>query len=413
MASLHQSEKGIYRIRFRYGPPPDNKFQRSLETKDSHLAEGIKADVEETIRLLEQGRIQVPAGVDVGKFILSGGRLQAPAAPVQAVKKVTLEGLFSADDAAMPEGAWERSTRTTEAVHRRHLLKLLGPDLDLLGEGLAIALQTYIRERAKQRGQQGKVMAKTIRKELDTFRATWNRSDLLHGAEFPSLKKLVFPKGEAKGRFQTWDEIEEAIAVGGHTPAALKALWECLFLTRPQVEEFLTFALGQPAPDWLYPCLVFVVDTGARRSEVLRSRREDFLKSGEVRVRERKRDPRNKETQRHVPITPRLAGVIRDWFDRHPGGPFVLSTGGQEQLTWQTATKAFRRLVKGSRWENVRGFHVFRHSFASHLAAAGTSQSLIDEWMGHQTETMRNRYRHLFPDERQRALAALTGQMVG
>ena len=52
--------------------------------------------------------------------------------------------------------------------------------------------------------------------------------------------------------------------------------------------------------------------------------------------------------------------------------------------------------------------NVFRHSFASCLAANGYSQSLIDEWMGHQTAAMRRRYRHLFPDERKRALATLT-----
>ena len=41
------------------------------------------------------------------------------------------------------------------------------------------------------------------------------------------------------------------------------------------------------------------------------------------------------------------------------------------------------------------GFHTYRHSFASNLAARGVDQRIIDEWMGHQTEAMRKRYRHL------------------
>jgi integrase len=49
----------------------------------------------------------------------------------------------------------------------------------------------------------------------------------------------------------------------------------------------------------------------------------------------------------------------------------------------------------------VRGFHVFRHSFASNLATEGVDQRFIDEWMGHQTEDMRKRYRHLFPKKKE------------
>ncbi len=52
---------------------------------------------------------------------------------------------------------------------------------------------------------------------------------------------------------------------------------------------------------------------------------------------------------------------------------------------------------RGSKWEVLRGFHVFRHSFASNCAAQGIDQRLIDAWMGHQTEEMRKRYRHLLP----------------
>ena len=43
-------------------------------------------------------------------------------------------------------------------------------------------------------------------------------------------------------------------------------------------------------------------------------------------------------------------------------------TDGQ---TW----KAFRTGVKGSKWHVLRGYHAFRHSFASNLAAAGHATS--------------------------------------
>jgi integrase len=57
----------------------------------------------------------------------------------------------------------------------------------------------------------------------------------------------------------------------------------------------------------------------------------------------------------------------------------------------------------------VRGFHTFRHSFASNLAASGTRPDVIDGLMGHQTEDMRRRYRHLHPHETRDALAKAFG----
>ena len=38
----------------------------------------------------------------------------------------------------------------------------------------------------------------------------------------------------------------------------------------------------------------------------------------------------------------------------------------------------------------------------------GVDQRIIDEWMGHQTEAMRKRYRHLFPKDRRAAIACFS-----
>ena len=75
-----------------------------------------------------------------------------------------------------------------------------------------------------------------------------------------------------------------------------------------------------------------------------------------------------------------------------------------------TNQKAFRRVVQDSKWAMVRGFHTFRHSFVSVLAAAGVDQRLIDEMTGHQTEEMRQRYRHLTPQLKRAALMLAFGR---
>jgi integrase len=59
----------------------------------------------------------------------------------------------------------------------------------------------------------------------------------------------------------------------------------------------------------------------------------------------------------------------------------------------------------------LSGYHVFRHNFASNLARAGKDQRVIDGFLGHQTEQMRKRYRHLYPDTKQDAIEAAFGSL--
>jgi site-specific recombinase XerD len=103
----------------------------------------------------------------------------------------------------------------------------------------------------------------------------------------------------------------------------------------------------------------------------------------------------------------------------HPGGQFlfcqaavVRSKTRREEpvaVTRDEAHDHFRRTLVDSDWAVLRGWHVLRHSFASNCAAAGVDQRVIDEWMGHQTEEMVVRYRHLFPDQQRQAIALVFG----
>ena len=54
------------------------------------------------------------------------------------------------------------------------------------------------------------------------------------------------------------------------------------------------------------------------------------------------------------------------------------------------------------------GFHTYRHSFASNLAAMGVDPRIVDLWMGHQTEAMRKRYLHLFPKDRKSVIESFS-----
>ena len=82
------------------------------------------------------------------------------------------------------------------------------------------------------------------------------------------------------------------------------------------------------------------------------------------------------------------------------------------QLNLKVAHEHFKRTLAGSIWSKLRGWHAFRHSFCSNCAAAGVDQRIISAWVGHQTDDMVRRYRHLIPNRQQQAIQQVFGSIV-
>ncbi|NUM37266.1 MAG: tyrosine-type recombinase/integrase [Candidatus Brocadiae bacterium] len=85
---------------------------------------------------------------------------------------------------------------------------------------------------------------------------------------------------------------------------------------------------------------------------------------------------------------------------------YVFCNAQGDQLSRDTLIGSFKSLIKGTKFEGI-GFHCFRHSLASNLAAKGIKPYVIDEILWHQTQEMRERYRHLFPEQKAEAIASL------
>src|SRR5262249_34165561 len=151
-------------------------------------------------------------------------------------------------------------------------------------------LQEHVDRRAKQKGIRKRSLSPTtMRKEMASLRAVWNwavQMDLVTGL-FPS-RGLRYPKADEKPPFQTWEEIERQIARGAGL-AEQRDLWDCLFLTLPEVDELLRFVKANARHPFLYPMFCFAAHTGARRSEMLRARIGDVdVEADAVRIHERK-----------------------------------------------------------------------------------------------------------------------------
>ncbi len=118
---------------------------------------------------------------------------------------------------------------------------------------------------------------------------------------------------------------------------------------------------------------------------------------------------------RMVPMTPELADALK--AHRHLKGERVLySEKGLEisnrcVRTWlHTAQRrAGLPLLGASARESDRGgaIHILRHTFCSHLAAAGAPAKAIQELAGHADLQTTQRYMHLSPSNRSDAMEAL------
>jgi len=394
------------------------RYAASLKTTDRDEADDIAGSVDRTLSLMQQNVLALPEGSDLVTFVLSGGRLEdRPKPPPIRTLAELKDGYLK----AVGIGAMEDNSLCTVRMHLKHFVKTLGAGFPI--QTLALShLQEHVERRAKKKGHFKKPISPvTLKKEMASFRACWNwgiEASLLTG-RFPN-KGIKYPKTAEKPPFQTWEEIERQIARGGLLEAQQKELWDCLYLTLPEVEAFLTFAEANARHGFLYPMLVTVAHTGARRGELMAARIDDVdFDGGTILFREKKR-VRGQRSHRRVPLTPDLERVLRDWLARHPGGHYLFchclivprSKKRRTEcvpLTRSEANDHFKRLVAGSKWAVLRGWHVFRHSFISNCASNGVDQRMIDEWAGHQTDAMRKRYRHLIPSTQRQALTAVFG----
>ena len=75
-AGLHRNpHSGVYSVRFRYD---GRNVIRSLRTSNERQAKDLVARIEETIQLIQRGRIDVPPHARAVEFIMSGGLRTSP-----------------------------------------------------------------------------------------------------------------------------------------------------------------------------------------------------------------------------------------------------------------------------------------------------------------------------------------------
>ena len=182
------------------------------------------------------------------------------------------------------------------------------------------------------------------------------------------------------------------------------------FLTFDEAERLLAAAHGE----WRTMILT-ALRTGMRHGELIGLRWEDVdLVAGRIVVRQNVVNGRigtpKSGKPREIPLGIEVRTALKD--HRHLRGPLVfchmsgalLGTVDTRLPLWRACKKAGLRQI---------GYHVLRHSFASHLVMRGASLKAVQELLGHSSIQMTMRYAHLAPEVVNETVRLLDGPSAG
>jgi len=411
MANL--SKKGeVHCVRFRF---QGKEYKKSLKTKDASAARAALHLIEITLHRLHTGQLHVPDRVDPGDFVVSGGTLLAPfestpsdsPSPRPSTRELTDLYITAQKNLIAP------SYHASQAMHLRHLMRHLGRQADDPGDAIGFRdLDRYLRTRLDERHPN------TVERErisLLQFYKWVVRQQYLEISPASGLAPIK--GGEDRPPFRTSAEIERVLERGGLDDEQRLDLWECLYLSPREIAGLLATVKANATNDYGYLLHAIPAYTGMRRGEVLRLQWLDVdLDEGYVSARSRKQSRRKRETIRRIALHPELTIELLAWQAKQTRGQYVIcEPDGSGPINNDRANRVFWRPMRRTTWclDNRRdlfkvGFHTYRHSFASNLAAAAVDQRVIDEFMGHTTEAMRKRYRHLFPANKKTAIESFS-----
>ncbi len=410
MACSLGQKAGVFHIRFRFR---GRSFKKSLKTRDVATAQAALHLIELTIHRLLTGQIQLPDQVDPGDFIVSGGTLCAPIQPTPAPQRLPTLRELTREYVASEKHRMAPSYHSSQAMHLRHLMTYLDEHADKPCGCVGFReLDGFIRARLASRHPN---TAERERITLLQFFKWVVRQGYLSVS--PATGLTPIKGGDDRPPFRTIAEIKKIVERGGLSEAEDLALWECLYLGPMEIAAVLATIKANAKMDYGYLLHAIPAYTGMRRGEILRLRWVDVdLDDGFLCARSLKQSRRKRETVRRIDMHPELRKELLSWRECRPRGQFVISDASTlEPINNDRSNRVFWQPMRHTEWclNNTKdwfkiGFHTYRHSFASNLAANNVDQRIIDEFMGHSTEAMRRRYRHLFPKQRRSAIESFS-----
>ncbi len=346
---------------------------------------------------LREGLIRLPQGGDDGlkDFVFSGGTI-TPRDPQAAPFGETVSDLMDRYELALETAQKESTSKRTERVHLRTFrrwLKEAAYERQPVGAITAQVLRGYQAWRLERVG------SVTINLETVTIRNVF----ALCGDEPNPVKGLKRYPTNVLPEFRTGVEIARLLMEGVYDEEQTKAVRRARILMPPEVDELI----GRAESRTVFVPLCVAAFTGARRGEIVMvTWAHADLAKREITFHSKKQSASKKTVPRTVRINDRLLPVLREHKLKTGGLGYLFPGRKDGHLAADSLRDNLGRLINGTQYDGV-GWHTFRHSFVTHLARAGVSRDVIKKMVGHVSDAMFDRYRHVLPDEQEDAMEAL------
>lgn len=381
------ADRDRWRVRFRWEGKPFSKVFR-LERQAKQAAEKITED----LNLIRRGILAPPSGQAVPAYVWERAGVEEPKPrrdPMPTRIDHVTERFLEQREPRVAE-----STRQTDEIHLRHLKNYLSEvglakaDVSRITRGVVKDYRTW---------RQKEVEAVTVNKEVATFHTLFAfavENGSLPANPLAGLESLLT---ERRAEFHTLDEIEDLIRTGMFDSEGEKRLRKARILYPQEIEELVQLARGRT----VHAPLVVAAYTGARRGEIARLTWADVdFNKHQLTLWSRKQSREETFTPRKIEIAKPLFSVLQT-HKLKTGGCGYLFAGrlANTHISPHTLSTNLGRVVKGTDFEGI-GWHTLRHTLASNMARANIDPREINEIMGHVSESMARRYRHLFPEQR-------------
>jgi len=240
--------------------------------------------------------------------------------------------------------------------------------------------------------------------EINSFDLEKIKSDLLKKGLSPAtVKYCLIIVRQAYNKALAWGMYKGMNPIKGVKLPILQNTRE-RFLSYEEAEKLLS-ELAKRSPD-VHDMSLLSLHTGMRAGEIFNLKAHDVdLTHSLITI----LDPKNKQA-RHTYMTDAVRAMLsRRIKDLSPDAYIFIRKDGpyfeMVDIFKTVADELFNKNVQDRRQRVT--FHNLRHSFASWLALQGESLMTIRELLGHKSFTMTQRYAHLIPDEKKRAVVAL------
>lgn len=191
---------------------------------------------------------------------------------------------------------------------------------------------------------------------------------------------------------------------------------EMLFWTK---EEYLKFIETMKSKPMSYYCFQILFWTGIRSGELLALTREDFdLENKKLRINKNYQvvegeemitSPKTEKSNRIIDLPQFLCEEMEDYFES------IYKLDPKSRLFPVTNAYLHHEMDRGSKEAEVKRIriHDLRHSSCAMLIHLGYSPVQIAERLGHESQTITERYSHLYPSVQKEMASRLNDEFKG